>query len=330
MDPRYQIQRLKILYLARYLMNETNEEHPVSIADMERDLKGYGISAERKALYKDIEALRVFGLDIITVGGKRTRYYIGQRDFELAELKLLADVIASSNFVTQQKSLQLINKLEKLTNRYDAKELHHEFIVSDKPKSGNETIFYSVDSIWQAIDKNKKIRFKYFYYDLYKKKDLKNNGGLFEISPLSLLYEEKNYYLLGYDDKANKLKHYRVDRMLDVTISENKREGAEIYTKEELAGYTKGVFGMYHGDMAKVTLRMTSNFNNVIFDRFGIDTPLQISDDRSHFDVTLPIQVSKQFYGWVFGLGKDVEILSLKWVREELKQICNDVINSNK
>lgn len=329
MDPRYQIQRLKILYLARYLMNETNEEHPVSIVDMERELKGYGISAERKALYKDIEALRVFGLDIITVGGKRTRYYVGQREFELAELKLLADVIASSNFVTQKKSIQLINKLEKLTNRYDAKELHHEFIVSDKPKSGNETIFYSVDNIWQAIDKNKKICFKYFHYDLYKKREFKSNGCVFEISPLSLLYEDKNYYMLGYDEKAEKLKHYRVDRMLNVSLSENNREGCNIYTKEELAGYAKGVFGMYHGELTQVTLRMTSNFNNVIFDRFGIDTPLKISEDRSFFEVTLPVQVSKQFYGWVFGLGKDVEIVSPKWVRNGIKDICKDIIATN-
>ena len=329
MEPRYEWQRLKILYLARYLEKETSEEHPVSINDMIRELARCGISAERKALYKDLEALQLFGLDIIKTGGRKARYYVGQRTFELAELKLLADVIAASNFVTEKKSLQLINKLETLTNRYDAKDLHHEFIVSDKPKSGNETIFYSVDSIWKAIDKNKKISFRYFRYDLNKNKALKNDGRAIEISPLSLLYEEKNYYLLGYDTQAETLKHYRVDRMLNVGVTDKEREGTGLYTKEELAGYTRGVFGMYHGELQNVTLRMKAGLINVIIDRFGLDTMVIPSKDRQTFDVTLPVQVSKQFYGWVFGLGSGVEIVSPARVREELKQICRDVIDSN-
>lgn len=317
-------QKLKLLYLLRYLMQHSDEAHPVSMAQIIEELARNGISAERKSVYDDVEALRLFGVDIVQLKGKNGGYYIGERDFELPELKLLVDSVQSSKFITQDKTHKLIKKIESLASLYDGQLLQRQVFVTNRVKSMNESIYYAVDVISDAITQNKKIRYQYFEYTVDKEKKLRHDGAFYEVSPFALIWDDENYYMLAWDSAAEIMKHYRVDKMQKVSLADGEREGLTDFEKTDMSAYTKTVFGMFGGEEQKVKLRFSNHLVGAVLDRFGRDTII-IKDGDEHFTVTVTVVVSPQFFGWVFGFGKDVEIISPEEVRTEMKKQAEEI-----
>ena len=317
-------QKLKLLYLLRYLMQHSDEAHPVSMAQIIEELARNGISAERKSVYDDVEALRLFGVDIVQLKGKNGGYYIGERDFELPELKLLVDSVQSSKFITQDKTHKLIKKIESLASLYDGQLLQRQVFVTNRVKSMNESVYYNVDAISDAINQDRVIRFRYFEYTISKERRIRKNGGWYEVSPFALTWDDENYYMLAWDGEAERIKHYRVDKMLSITITDDKRSGKEAFSRLDMSAYTKKVFGMFTGAERQVRLRLVNHLAGAVIDRFGPDVIL-VPDGEEHFTVSLELVVSPQFFAWVFGFGQDAEILSPEDIRAEAAERASSI-----
>lgn len=317
--PKSANQKLKLLYLMQLLLQNSDEAHPLSVQQMIDELSRNDIKAERKAIYDDIESLRRFGLDIVVARGKTTGYYIGNRTFELPELKLLVDSVQSSKFITEKKTLSLIKKIESLASVYDARLLQRQVYVRNRVKSMNESVYYNVDEISGAILQDKVIQFKYYDYAVTKERKFRKNGARYEISPFSLMWDDENYYMIGYDAEAEKLKHYRVDKMTDISALDRPRDGKREFEAVDMPQYSKKVFGMFTGEIQTVRLRFENHLVGAVIDRFGRDTMIPVFDE-DYFTVSVDVAVSPQFFAWVFGFGTAVEILSPKSVRDEYEQ----------
>ena len=313
-------QKLKLLLLRQYLERNSDEEHPVSTAQLLEYLASEGISAERKSIYSDMEALQSFGLDLIRVrDGNSSGWYIGERVFQLPELRLLADSGQSSRFITRRKSMELIAKLEGLASVHQAKSLRRQVVVKNRIKAMNESIYYLVDELHAAINGDKLIRFHYAGYDGHGRRVLRRGGAWYDVSPYALLWDDENYYLVGYDSNAEQINHYRVDKMLHIQMSEEAREGKEHFKKFNMADYAKKSFGMFGGKEQAVKLLVENSLAGVMIDRFGKDIML-IPADEEHFTVNVDVHVSNQFLGWIFSLGEGVKIVSPPQVVEQLNQ----------
>ena len=321
--PKSSNQKLKLLYLMQMLLERSDENHPLTVQDMIDELSQHDI-AERKSIYADLEALQLFGLDIVRSKGKSTGYYIASRDFELPELKLLVDSVQSSKFITHRKTLSLSKKLEGLASVYDAQLLQRQVYVRNRVKSMNESVYYNVDEISGAISRDRIIRFNYFEFDVNKQRRYRHDGKVYEISPFALMWDDENYYMLGYDPEAEKLKHYRVDKMTNIESAETERSGKELFAGMDMSSYSKQVFGMFTGSEQTVKLRFENRLAGAVIDRFGKEVML-IPDGNEHFTVSADIAVSPQFYAWVFGFGTAVEILSPDSARRELAQLAKSV-----
>lgn len=304
-----QNQKLKLLYLWEYLTQQTSEEHPVSIKQIIAYLESQDIAAERKAIYDDLELLRYWGLDIIQVGESRsTAYYVGSRDFELPELKLMVDSVQSSKFITEKKTIALIKKIEQLTNAFDAQLLSRQVFVANRIKTMNESIFYNVDAIHSAIAANKKLQFHYFEYTVTKERRLRHDGAFYQISPFALTWDDENYYMVGYDSEMARIRHFRVDKMIDISSLDEERDGQDAYAKMDLALYARKTFGMFVGEDKKVTLRFENSLVGPVIDRFGKEIMI-IPDGDEHFKFTADVAVSPQFFAWICGFGTQAEII---------------------
>ena len=313
-------QKLKLIYLMKILLEKTDEEHGLTREELIQELSLYDISAERKSIYSDLEALKLYGLDIISEQKNRTvYYYIGSREFEIAELKLLVDAVQSSKFITEKKSRQLIKKLESFASKSQAKELHRNVYVQGRIKTMNESIYYNVDKIHQAMGKNVQIKFHYFQWNVKKEPELRHNGDFYQISPWQLLWDNENYYLVGYDKQAGKMKHYRVDKMLRISLLELERECKEVFDEKGMAEYAKKRFGMYDGKEQTVKLRCKNELVGVMIDRFGKNIMLR-PVDKEHFEVNVEVAVSGQFLGWIIALGEGVKIVGPDVVVEKMNQ----------
>lgn len=317
--PKSANQKLKLLYLMQLLLQKTDENHQLTVQEMIDELAQHDISAERKSIYADLDALRLFGLDIVQNRGKSTGYYIASREFELPELKLLVDSVQSSKFITHKKTLSLIKKIENLASVYDAQLLQRQVYVRNRVKSMNESVYYNVDEISGAITRDRMIRFKYYELDVNKQRRYRHGGKLYEISPFALMWDDENYYMLGYDAEAEKMKHYRVDKMAQIKAADAVRLGGEVFNQLDMSAYSKQVFGMFTGNEQSVKLRFDNSLVGAVVDRFGKEIML-IPDGDGHFTVTVDVAISPQFYAWLFGFGTMVEILSPESARMEMAQ----------
>ena len=316
--PKSANQKLKILYLVQLLLQKTDENHQLTVQEMIDELASRGISAERKSIYADLEALRQFGLDVVQSKGKSTGYYVASRDFELPELKLLVDSVQSSKFITHKKTLSLIKKIESLASVYDAQLLQRQVYVRNRVKSMNESVYYNVDEISNAITRDCMIRFKYFELDVNKQRRYRHDGRVYEISPFALMWDDENYYMLGYDAAAEKMKHYRVDKMVNISPAESARQGVELFDELDMSAYSKQVFGMFTGSEQSVKLRFDNALVGAVVDRFGKEIML-IPDGDEHFTVNVDVAVSPQFYAWLFAFGTMVKIISPSDVKNEMR-----------
>lgn len=295
-------QKLKIMYLMKILLEETDEDHDLTLNEIVEKLKAYNVTAERKSLYSDIENLRTFGLDIIGMQyGKTYHYKVASRQFQLVELKLLVDAVQSSRFITEKKSDELIAKLESYASKYEAKKLARQVNVNGRVKTMNERIYYSVDKIHEALNGESQIKFQYFTWTADKKMELKHGGAYYSVSPWALCWDDEKYYLVGYDNREYKIKHFRVDKMADVSVVYEEREGKEEFSKMQMSEYTNRLFGMFDGNLETVTLLCENHAANVIIDRFGTDIPL-MKTDAEHFTVRVRVSVSKLFLSWIMAI----------------------------
>ncbi|MCD4712881.1 MAG: WYL domain-containing protein [Clostridiales bacterium] len=318
-------QKLKILYVLKILMEHTDECHPITTSGLIGMLKVYGINAERKSIYSDIECLQNFGVDVICEKGQSNKYYIGARDFELPELKLLVDSVQASKFMTLKKSMELIKKLEKLASKHDANALQRQVMVHKRIKSMNESIYYSVDAIHEAIKNRKIIEFKYYSYDINKNFKPRRNGSTYSVIPFALSWADENYYLVGYYDRYKGVSNFRVDRMDQVVVSEKEAEVISGYENFDVTGYTNKIFGMFGGTLERVKIRFEHDMINLVIDKFGKDISICEKDETS-FCVYLNLAITNTFFSWIVIFGTHAEILSPAHVREEfnnyLEAIC--------
>ena len=318
-------QKLKPLYIMNYLLQNSDEDHLVSMSQLIEHLAAHGIPSERKSVYDDIEALRVFGLDIVQGGsGKNAGYYIANRSFELPELKLLVDSVQSSKFITHKKTATLIKKIETLASIHEAQLLNRQVYVKNRIKTMNESIYYNIDAIQSGISQNKKIQFKYFEYTVQKTRHYRKDGAFYVVSPFAMTWDDENYYLVAFDSQAGIIKHYRVDKMTEISSTEEDRDGLDAYQALDMAVYARQVFGMFSGEEESVQLRFENHLVGAVLDRLGQDVFI-IADGDDHFTVRADVVVSPQFFAWVTGFGAAAQIIGPDDVVEKMRQHINSV-----
>ena len=318
-------QKLKLLYLLKMLEENTDEENAMSINTMIGELERYGVSAERKSIYDDLEALKHYGLDIASKKSKTTEYYVASRLFELPELKLLVDAVQCSKFVTHKKSNELIKKIESLASYRQAQSLQRQVYVSNRVKTINESIYYNVDRLHAAIAENKKVSFKYFDYDVKKEKVFRKSGEKYSVSPYGLSWDDENYYLITFSSKYNDFTHYRVDRMTDIDLIDEERDPLPEKKHFDIAEYTKKVFNMFGGEEVLVQLQLDNSLVNAVIDRFGKDVVIGRIND-SNFYVWIKVAVSQTFFAWISQFGNNIKILSPQPVIEQYTNHLKEVL----
>ena len=324
--PRSSFQKLKIIYIMEYLLKNSDEDHAVTTNQIIAYLKSHDITAERKTVYSDIDALRDFGLDIIQVSeGNNHGYYVASRDFELPELKLLVDSVQSSKFITHKKTLSLIKKIEKLASIHSAQLLNRQVFVKNRIKTMNESIYYNVDEIHNGISSNRKIRFLYFEYNVAKVRVYRHDGAYYVVSPFAMTWDDENYYMVAFDSAAGIIKHYRVDKMEKITVLDEERDGQEAYEALDMAVYARKTFGMFTGEEVKVHLRFENHLVGAVLDRLGRDVIL-VPDGEDHFTVWTDVIVSPQFFAWLCGFQTAAKVIGpddvVKQMAEHVKSIA--------
>ena len=303
--PKSDNQKLKLLYIRDYLERESDEQHPVGAQALIDMLERHGITAERKSIYSDIKALQDFGIDILNRRGKDGGYYIGSRNFELPELKLLIDAVQSSRFLTEKKSRELIKKLCQQCNRHDESLMHRDVVIDRRVKSMNETIYYNVDAIQEAISRGVQITFRYFDWNIDGTRRYRDRDYI--ASPYGLCQDNENCYLLALSPRHG-VTHYRVDRMTDIALTAEKRVPCPELTGARLVEHANQLFQMYSGEASSVKLRFHRDLTNVVIDRFGHDIML-IPDGEDHFTFLVDVAVSPMFLSWVIGFGDKARIV---------------------
>ena len=320
--PKSDNQKLKILYLWDYLQKNSHEDHPVRANEIIAMLDRHDIRCDRKTVYSDVAALQQFGVDIVSVPGKNGGYFIASGSFDLPELKLLIDAVQSSKYLTEKKSRELIEKLCALCNEQDAKLMKRNVLVSGRVKSMNESIYYNIDAIQEAITQNRQITFRYFDWDFGGKRKYREKA--YAASPYGLCQDNENCYLLAHSERHG-ITSYRVDRMTNIQIDEQRRTPCPELTGKALLDHARQLFQMYSGEALDVKLRFHKSLLNVVVDRFGRDTML-IPDGQEHFNFTVKVAVSPMFLSWVMGFGNKAKILYPQSVVEQYKALCREAL----
>ena len=307
--------KCKLLYLLDYLTRETDEDHVATMGDLLSYLDRCGISAERKSVYDDLHLLQNYGLDIQTTRGKSFGYYLGERDFQLPELKILMDTVQASPFLSQKKSMELLEKLEQLTSRPTAQKLRRQVYVMNRLRTPNETLYYTIDGINSAINENRKVSFRYFDWTVNGEKAYRKNGTLYTADPIALCVDQY-YYLIAYDAEKKDYRHYRVDRMENLTVTESIR--SPLPEHFDLGEYVKTVFSMFNGKPMLVTMEFENTLLNAVIDRFGADSHMR-DLGNGHFELSAMVEVGPTFYGWLFQFGNKAKLVAPQEVCKDYK-----------
>ncbi len=326
--PKGKNQKLKLYYLYRILLENTDDEHSITMSEIQKALEAYGMTADRKSLYDDLEQLSVLGVDVIGAkDGRNYSYHVGSKQFEIAELKLLVDAIQSSKFITENKSNALIRKLTGMVSRYEAAQLKRQVMVQGRVKNMNESIYYTVDDVHRAIAENKQIQFEYMKWDLSKKL-IPRRDEPYVVSPWALTWDDENYYMIAYDEEADKIKHFRVDKLKSIRILDVKRVGKSSFREFDLARYAKMSFGMFGGEEIRVHIAFKDEMVGVFIDRFGKDILIHPGPEKGWSEIIVDVALSDQFLGWIFALGESVKITGPETVVKRFKSELNDRIKA--
>ena len=337
--PKSSNQKLKLLYLRRILLEETDDNHHLNAEQLVSKLEQLGINADRKTIYADVAALQDYGMDIFLQRGPGGGYSVSSREFELPELKLLVDAIQCSRFITEKKSRELIGKIESLASREEARQLQRQVYVSDRLKNIDEKIYYNIDALHRAVSSGVKIRFLYFNWALdFTRRDkiyrnYRHDGAYYCVSPWALTWDNEGLITSSPTTrlrrKARASRNYRVDKMENVQLTEEKREGAQHFRGSfSPAAYSREMFGMFSGHEEIVRLRCRKDAINILRDRFGSELMVQ-PDDSTHFFASVTVAVSPQFYAWVVGLNGAVRIVAPQHVCDSFRKLLLEQLEAN-
>lgn len=309
----------RLLALMDILRRETDEEHHLSTPELLHLLTQRGIPAERKSLYRDIALLEDEGWDILH---DQAGYYLASGTFELAELKLLADAVQCSRFITEKKSFDLIGKLETLTSRHQAGELRRQLQLVGRSKASNEQIYYNIDALYRAINRDCEITFHYLEW--HSDRTRRKREKQYRASPYGLCWDSENYYLVAHTEDRGKT-HFRVDRMADIMLLKTPRQAREQYKSLNMAQYSKQVFGMFGGDPVSVRLLFPEELADSAVDKFGSDV-MMVPQESGTFTLSATVAVSPVFFSWVFSFGGRVKILEPEAVRLQYQDMCKKAL----
>lgn len=327
---RAALQQQKILRLMQIFLQETDEDHALTMEQILERLQQFGIPAERKSIYDNIETLNQCGMDIIMERrNNKGCYYLASREFEPTELRLLADAVASSRFITAKKSDQLIGKLTTLAGAHQGSALKRQVLVAGRIKNMNETIFYLVDDLNRAITENSAITFRYFDWVLESgtlQKKARHDGALYTVSPWQLLWEDEYYYLIAFDHQSQSIHHYRVDRLAQISLTKERRQGEAQFKALHAENYSARVFGMFGGKSRPVTLCFPAHLLNAMIDRFGKNCDFRTAED-GRLTVRGEVVPSSHFYGWLLSLGEGVTIQTPQELKEDYKTFLQKRLN---
>jgi len=306
------------------MSKKTDDEHSLTMPQIQEALAAYDVTADRKSLYDDLEQLRVLGIDVIgEKEGRNYTYHVGKKQFDIAELKLLVDAIQASKFITEKKSNELIKKLTGLASDYEASQLKRQVVVQGRVKTMNESIYYIVDDIHRAIAQNRQISFDYMRWNTAKQMERRKDKEYIS-SPWALTWDDENYYMIAYDAAEDKIKHFRVDKMKNIKVLEDKRVGRDVFKEFDIARYAKMSFGMYGGEETKVKIAFDNDMVGVFLDRFGKDITIGKSKQKGWSETSVDVALSDQFFGWIFAIGPKVKIVGpanvVKKFKQELKE----------
>ena len=317
----------RALYIFKYLWDHTDEEHPATTADIIQYLASIGISTTRKTVAEDAAELQNSGFDVICNRSRHNEFFIGSRHLELAELKLLVDAVRAAKFISPKKSKELIGKVTELASPYQSDALKRSLFVDGKVKTSNESVYYAVDTLHEAIQKQKTVAFRYIEYTPQKKKAYKHGGQVYLLSPYDMVWCNDAYYVCGFSERHGKVVTFRIDRMHRPALSEQpyhpKPEGYNI------SEYCRQVFSMYDGARCTVKLKCENDLMDDIIDRFGEQVQTAIFDS-DHFTATVEVSVSPTFYAWIFTYGGQIEILSPVSVKQEYAEQLQTALNQGK
>ena len=327
--PRVFNQKIKILYLMRIFLEQTDEEHPMSVKELIAYLNSLGISAERKTVYDDIETLRNFGMDILNRREHPAGFYPASREFELPSLRLLVDAVQSSRCITNGKSRQLIRKLESLASVYESRQLRRQGFAENRIRTINENVYYSIDMIQRALTEDRQISFQYCEWTVEKKLRPENEGERYSVSPWGLVWQNEEYYLITYDEKCGRVKQYQVDKLQQIRIEKEVRRGREFFENYDIGELTSRTFGMFGGREVTICLEAHNRLVGVVLDRFGRDIMIHRKDPE-HFKTLVRVNISDQFFGWIVSLGPDAVIASPDEVRDKYREFLEKSLSNYK
>lgn len=312
----------RMLYVYKLLMEKTDDKHYLSIVQINKHLKKMGIHAHRRTIYSDIEQLKEFGVDIITIKSTQNRYFVGSRTFQIPEIKLLIDAVESSRFITHKKSKELISKLKGLASDYEAKNLERNIFVEKRVKPANEEILYTIDTIQEAIENKRQVTFKYYDYGVHKRKVYKNSKYDYYLSPYALCWSNDYYYVVGYCHKHETITQYRIDRI--AKILQSRHEAVPAPKDFNGADYVKNMFSMYSGECKTVTLKCKNHLMRAIIDKFGKSIKTEIVDDE-HFLAEVDVCITPTFFGWCFQYAGEMEITGPGGVVEKYAEMIDEL-----
>lgn len=304
------IKKVKLLKLVEILRAETDEQNPMLATDVCKRLADNGIIVHRRVLTRDIDILNEFGYEIMsTLIGHERAYYVMDRSFSVPELKILIDAVQAATFITDKKTPELVEKIAALGGSHRAEILQENIVCFNTRKHSNESIYYNVDCLENAIQNNKKVIFLYYDLDEHGEKVYRRDGHHYVVEPIALVFNDDNYYLTCYSAKHDGTANYRVDRMSSVeTIDEDITEKA-IELRCEMGCYTEQIFKMYGGELENVTLELDDKLIGVIYDKFGEDTKI-VRTGETTVAASVKAQISPTFFGWLFQFGNQMKVLS--------------------
>ncbi len=313
--------RIKLLKIWEILTQESDEEHPLSSLEIIDKLQSYGISCDRRTLYSDIEALNAFGYEVMSQRSATNEYWVAERSFDVPELHILIDAVQAAAFITKDKTNELVNKLASLAGSRRAEVIKNNTVTFNTTKSTNEHIYYAVNEISRAIEKKKKVLFRYFDYDHKHERIYRKDGHRYVVNPVATVFSNDKYYLVCYNDVNKNITHYRIDRMEAVSALEDKditpmQKGMDF----SVARHKKSLFGMYSGEGVSVKFEVKEKLLDVVFDQFGEKVFIDKTEKDGVYSFVAEVQLSNVFLGWCCAFGDDLKVVAPKSVRDKIKE----------
>lgn len=322
-------QKVKLLYIIKILTEFTDEEHPLSATEICEKLASYDITAERKAIYDDINCLIDFGYDIIQTRTPKNGYFLASRDFELPEVFLLCDAVRTAKFISEKKTRELTKKLDKLLSVYQVKRGLRGIYIDSSSKTHNEELFYNIDQINSAIEQGKKVKFTYSKKILREGRQIITESKERVVSPYAMTWQFDYYYLIGNYDKYNNLMNLRIDRIHKVEVTDEPirhfSEVSDYRDSFDVADYTKKLFGMFGGNMQEVKLRCSNKILEQVTDRFG-DSIFITNVTETTFDFTVKAAISDALVTWITNYSDMIEVIRPQELRDKIVDRANEIL----